>query len=69
MGHKFVGSANVDELGEADLCYDSAELTAGSGDTMGGRAVAGWKHLSRYNERRSVRAKVLEEIGEAVSVN
>lgn len=36
---------------------------------MGSRTVTGGEGLSRYNECRCVRTKVLEEIGKAVEEN
>lgn len=66
MLHEFVRAADVLELTEADLRDDGAELAAGGGDTVRGRAVAGGENFPRDNEGGGVGAEVLEEIGEAV---
>lgn len=62
-------SAVVLELTESNLCDDSAKLSAGSRDTVGGRAIARGKNFARYHESCDVGTKVLEEIGEAVEEN
>ena len=64
--NELVLATNVDELAETDLCDDSAELAARGRDTVRGGTVAGRERLPRYDERRRVRAEVLEEVREAV---
>lgn len=57
---------DVPETREADLSDDSAELATRGRDTVAGGAVASGERLTGHDERRRVRAKVLEEVGEAV---
>ena len=66
MLDKLVRAANVDELAEADLRDDGAELAARGGDTVRGGPVARRERLPRDDERRRVRPEVLEEVREAV---
>ena len=66
MLDELVRAANVDELAEADLRDDSAELAARGRDTVRGGAVARRERLPRDDERGRVRAEVLEEVREAV---
>ena len=61
-----VRAANVDELAEADLSDDSAELAARGRDTVRGGAVARRERLTGDDERRRVGPEVLEEVREAV---
>ena len=66
MVDELASAANVDQLAEADLRDDSAQLTRGSRDTVRGRAVASGERLTRDDEGRGVRPEVLEEVREAV---
>ena len=66
MVDELASAANVDQLAEADLRDDSAQLTRGSRDTVRGRAVASGERLTRDDEGRRVGAEVLEEVREAV---
>lgn len=66
MGDEFVGAANIDHLGEADLRDDGAELPAGGRDTVGGGAVASGENFPRNNECGGIGTKVLEKVGQAV---
>ena len=61
-----VRAANVDELAEADLRDDSAELAARGRDTVRGGAVARRERLTGDDERGRVGPEVLEEVSEAV---
>ena len=66
MLHELVRAANVDELAEADLRDNSAELAARCRDTVRGGAVARRERLTGDDERSRVGPEVLEEVGEAV---
>lgn len=66
MWHEFVRAADVDKLSEADLGNDSPELASRSRDTVACRTVTSRESLSRNHESCGIRAKVLEEVGEAV---
>ena len=66
MLDELVRAANVDELAEADLRDDGAELAARGRDTVRGGAVAGRERLARDDEGRRVGPEVLEEVREAV---
>ena len=69
MLHELVRTADILKLGETDLGNNSAELAAGSGDTVRGRAVASRESFSRNDEGGCIGAEVLEEVGEAVKDN
>lgn len=49
-----------------DLGNDGAQLSGSRGDTMSGGSIPGRKNLSRNNESGRIRAKILEEVGEAI---
>ena len=66
MLDELVRASDVDELPEADLRDDRAELAARGRDTVRGRAVARRERLTGDDERRSVGPEVLEEVREAV---
>ena len=66
MLDELVRAANVDELAEADLRDDSAELAARGRDTVRSGAVARRERLPGDDERSRVRTEVLEEVREAV---
>lgn len=58
--------SDVDQPREADLGDHGSELAARSRHTVCCRTVASGENLSGDDERRRVRAEVLEEVGEAV---
>ena len=65
MLHELVRASDVDELPEADLRDDRAELAARGRDTVGGAPVTRRESLAGDDERRRVRPEVLEEIRQA----
>ena len=67
--HELVRTADILKLGETDLGNNSAELAAGSGDTVSGRAVASGESFSGNDEGGCIGAEVLEEVGKAVKDN
>jgi hypothetical protein len=66
MLDEFVLPAVVFQTGKTDLRYDGPELATRRRYTVCCGPVTGGEDLSRDNECRSVRAKVLEEVGQAV---
>ena len=66
MVDELASAANVDQLAEADLCDDSAQLTRRRRDTVRGGAVASGERFTRDDEGRRVRPEVLEEVRAAV---
>ena len=56
----------IPQLRKTDLRDDRAELAAGGRDTVCGRAITRRERFTRDDERSRVRAKVLEEVGQAV---
>lgn len=59
---KLARSADILEASKADLRNDCAELSRGSSDTVGSRAVASRKGLAGNDEGRSVGTEILEEV-------
>ena len=66
MLHEFVGSSDIHHLSKANLCDNGTNFATGSRDTVSGGTVPRRESLSRNNESRCVRSKVLEEVGKAV---
>lgn len=66
MLHEVVLAADVLQAREADLGDDGAKLARRGGDAVRGRAVARGECLAGDDERRRVRAEVLEEVRDAV---
>ena len=56
----------IDQLGEANLRDDGAELASRGRDTVCSGAIPCGKHLSRNDEGGSVWTKILEEVRETV---
>jgi len=69
MLNEQIGAANIDHVGETNLCNDGSELTAGNWDAMRGRKIAGGEHLSRNDEGSGIGSKVLKEVGKAMKNN
>jgi len=67
--HELVCTTDILKLGETDLGNNGAELAAGSGDTVRGRAVASGEGFSGNDEGGCIGAEVLEEVGHAVKEN
>ena len=66
MLNKRVCTADVLHAGKANLRYDGPKLATCRGDTVCRGPVTSGEDLSRNNERRNVRPKVLEEVGQAI---